>query len=425
MCGTSHLMYAELKPILYETVLWNDSLHERLLKSLDDLATSEFRHTRYVLPKTLPPTRAKVLCRFVILDERHFESLQDLVTTVLPSLRVIVKKERRLLPAFVFWPSLPDCSVKLYIVRNASLCSILSVMERPLKWCLDDGATRPGWVQGVSYIDVAARATLIIGNSRVGSPVKSFGNSALVVNIPKEEDQEMAQPARLLKSLEAIRQMMLPPGYTTRLRQVEFHFEDIKPENVEIWIDQVSEFQAKLDEIIRHFFIPSSKVRRWMETSPGLKMEVWIRRNDLDVVNFRGIVGRFQAMYESLWQEDPRFVDQDTGYDPPFFELYSFPSDDQPEKFSAEFRRLEEREGFAVAIESYPDGDRANAELILPVISFSMVAWSLPATRKRMITLPTMIISATRSALFLMMPPQLIAMPLYTARTSSKHQRRG
>jgi hypothetical protein len=67
-----------------------------------------------------------------------------------------------------------------------------------------------------------------------------------------------------------------------------------------------------------------------METSPGLKMEVWIRRNDLDVVNFRGIVGRFQAMYESLWQEDPRFVDQDTGYDPPFFELYSFPSDDNP-----------------------------------------------------------------------------------------------
>jgi hypothetical protein len=179
------------------------------------------------------------------------------VTTVLPSLRVIVKKERRLLPAFVFWPSLPDCSVKLYIVRNASLCSILSIMEQPLKWCLDDGARRLGWVQRVSYIDVAARATLIIGNFRVGSPVKSFGNLALEVNIPKEEDQEMAQPGRLLKSLEAIRQMMLPPGYTTRLRQVEFHFEDIKPENVEIWIDQVGEFQAKLDKISSSFAISS------------------------------------------------------------------------------------------------------------------------------------------------------------------------
>jgi hypothetical protein len=93
-------------------------------------------------------------------------------------------------------------------------------------------------------------------------------------------------------------------------------------------------------------------------------MEVWIRRNDLDAVDFRGIVGRFQTMYESLWQEDPRFVDQDTAYDPPFFELFSFPSDDQPQKFGAEFGRLEERDGFAVAIESYPDGDRENAELI-------------------------------------------------------------
>jgi hypothetical protein len=54
-------MFAVLKPILYETVIWNDSLHDRLLKSLDDLDASEFRHTRYVLPKTLPPTRAKVL----------------------------------------------------------------------------------------------------------------------------------------------------------------------------------------------------------------------------------------------------------------------------------------------------------------------------------------------------------------------------
>jgi hypothetical protein len=49
MCGTSHLMYAALKPILYETVIWNDYLHERLLKSLDALDTSEFRYTRYVL----------------------------------------------------------------------------------------------------------------------------------------------------------------------------------------------------------------------------------------------------------------------------------------------------------------------------------------------------------------------------------------
>jgi hypothetical protein len=59
MSGTSHLMYAALKPILYETVIWDDSLHERLLKSLDDPDASEFRHTRYVLSKRSCPRGLK------------------------------------------------------------------------------------------------------------------------------------------------------------------------------------------------------------------------------------------------------------------------------------------------------------------------------------------------------------------------------
>lgn len=51
MCATSRLMNAEVTPVLYETLFWNDSLHTQLHKSLGKLNNRKFRYARYVSPK--------------------------------------------------------------------------------------------------------------------------------------------------------------------------------------------------------------------------------------------------------------------------------------------------------------------------------------------------------------------------------------
>jgi hypothetical protein len=53
MCATSQLMQAELKPVLYETVIWNSYFRERLHGSLNQLDAPEFRHIRYVCPRNM------------------------------------------------------------------------------------------------------------------------------------------------------------------------------------------------------------------------------------------------------------------------------------------------------------------------------------------------------------------------------------
>jgi hypothetical protein len=107
-------------------------------------------------------------------------------------------------------------------------------------------------------------------------------------------------------------------------------------------------------------------VRKWLKADPGLEVEVWIPRDDLDIVVFRGILSRFQAMYEGVWKEDALFVDQDTGYDPPFFTLYTFPSFNELGRLNAEFRRMEDEDlnGFSIVIENYPEDEEEDIETI-------------------------------------------------------------
>jgi hypothetical protein len=151
-----------------------------------------------------------------------------------------------MLPVSDFWPPfpLPECWVKLYIVRKATLYSLLSILRLPLEWYLDDGSSCQSCVHGVTYINVASGATFIIGNP---PRFKSFWNSYLKVNISKEENQGVAQSGQIAKSLEAIREMMLPPGHSEDLRRVEIHIEDRKSEDPKVWIDEVSEIRARLD----------------------------------------------------------------------------------------------------------------------------------------------------------------------------------
>jgi hypothetical protein len=47
MCATSQLMHAELKPVLYETVVWNQYFQDRLALSLDQLDVPALRDIRY------------------------------------------------------------------------------------------------------------------------------------------------------------------------------------------------------------------------------------------------------------------------------------------------------------------------------------------------------------------------------------------
>jgi hypothetical protein len=47
MCATSHLMHAELKPVLYETVVWNQYLQNRLDSSLSDSDAPPLRDIKY------------------------------------------------------------------------------------------------------------------------------------------------------------------------------------------------------------------------------------------------------------------------------------------------------------------------------------------------------------------------------------------
>lgn len=41
-------MHAEIKPVLFETLIWSDSKESRLQQSLDSSDALEFRYTRYV-----------------------------------------------------------------------------------------------------------------------------------------------------------------------------------------------------------------------------------------------------------------------------------------------------------------------------------------------------------------------------------------
>jgi hypothetical protein len=55
LCATSYKMKTEITPILYETVIWNDSFQKRLHESPNGLEAPELRHVKYVLPEMLFP----------------------------------------------------------------------------------------------------------------------------------------------------------------------------------------------------------------------------------------------------------------------------------------------------------------------------------------------------------------------------------
>jgi hypothetical protein len=55
MCATSRLMNAEIKPVLFETLFWNDSKESQLQQLLDNPNESEskLRYVRYVLSENV------------------------------------------------------------------------------------------------------------------------------------------------------------------------------------------------------------------------------------------------------------------------------------------------------------------------------------------------------------------------------------
>jgi hypothetical protein len=241
MCSTSHLMHAEIKPILYETVIWNDTFHVKLHRALEDLDVPEFRHVRYVPLKPLFPPNVRTFCfaRFVVLDGRHFSCVSGNHKQVLPNLRAIVKQDCLRHAAANDRIESPVYSAALEILRDTTLCTLSSILDHPLWWVSAADEKLQRRVRGLSHIEIATGATLSIGDSAVADLWKPYRNPILSVKIEKDAESGVAGTERITTSLGAIRKLMLSPELGVTLPQIELCTEDPDMANLDVWISQV------------------------------------------------------------------------------------------------------------------------------------------------------------------------------------------
>jgi hypothetical protein len=87
-----------------------------------------------------------------------------------------------------------------------------------------------------------------------------------------------------------------------------------------------------------------------------LTIQVWLRADEPKAVEFADIAARFRAMYESLWQQDPRFNDFNLHRHNslPFFWMHTGPTFYET-IFEAYLTRQPGLNGFTISIEHYPE----------------------------------------------------------------------
>jgi hypothetical protein len=235
MCATSQLMHAELKPVLYETVIWNQYFRDRLHASIDQPVVPEFQYIRYVFSRSFFNSDMNCLLRFIVLYATDYRCVNAFRKRAFPNLRAIIEQEwspprnpDRIFP--------PDYSVGLHIMRDTTLATLSSILAHQFLWRYAARDTRRRCTRSISCVDIAAGATLSVGDVGVHRLFKPSQDSSLAIHI-----QDGAQRQRVEISNQAIREMILAPQSAETLLKVDFVVGNFNPG---IWVDQVSRLAA-------------------------------------------------------------------------------------------------------------------------------------------------------------------------------------
>jgi hypothetical protein len=195
------------------------------------------------------------------VDERHFESVEKHRKTVLPNLRAIVKKDTAPSSGTPWCYGPPEYWAELYIFRNTTLATLISILSHSVQWICHDGRRVRSCVNRFFRVDVTAGATLGIGDTAIDSPWEPLRNSTLTVTIHQEEGEAVAQLQRITRTLEAIRRLTMPAAPTTGFSQeplegspagrpdVTFRVEYPEPAELEVWLTQVSVPKGRLQKL--------------------------------------------------------------------------------------------------------------------------------------------------------------------------------
>jgi hypothetical protein len=208
MSATSHLMHTELNPILYETIVWNDDLHQRLHVSISGVAAPEFRYVRYVFSKPFFPEGNQSPSRFILLQYHRLLCMDAHKDRIFPGLRVIIKKDSETQQEAAGNRTPPVYSASIYVLRNTTTAALSSVLQLQLKWSPPKGPVQRSSIRSISYIEIAPGATLTKGGFATHGHFRPMGNPNLIVKV-KKDVQHVAEPQRIDASVGAIRQMIV------------------------------------------------------------------------------------------------------------------------------------------------------------------------------------------------------------------------
>lgn len=213
------------------------------------------------------------------MDDRHFKSVEKHRKTVLPNLRVIVKKDTAPSSGTTWCCGPPEYWAELYILRDTTLAPLISILSHSVQWICHDGRRVRSCVNRFFRVEVAAGATLDIGDTAVGSPWEPLRNSTLTVTIHQEVGGDSAQPQRITRSLQAIRRLTMPAAPTIGFSQeplegspagrpdVTFRVEYPEPAELEVWLTQVRYPKVGFRNSTHN---SSCKVREWLVSDPRL-----------------------------------------------------------------------------------------------------------------------------------------------------------
>lgn len=301
--------------------------------------------------------------RFILGVEPGWDTERPLDDTRFPNLRSKMIQELHPGSEFVDDDVPPLHTISLRINRNTSLATISSIIRYPLDWDFLDRVAGRSRVLGITSVGIFNRAIFTLRNPDSDGmfiPISSGIRSAFVSRCTQHGAME---PQRTETCIRTLLQLLMPDAALDNVtwmdHQLQIQCND--PEDVRIWLQEVSSPQDCTNGVDRLFKLPS-----WLDINfniePSFKL---FFECALTSHQFQDLTQGFVDMFDDLWTRgisarNRLFESDDDNIDYEARErvlcqIISFPpGDDTDEQYVARLIEYPERNGFRVLIQEYP-----------------------------------------------------------------------